>query len=177
MVSAARADNAAHPLGEFDCCLKKISTMTAQKGAVMPIRKRVWGPANRKRDTWVLDYYDQAGKLRHKAFKNRRDANFFLEKTQARIGQLNTVVNEDELNYTIHQRRLYGQTAEPLTVKAIIQIINKMWRTAAARICGSLMSPISFNRLGLGRSNCVMPAISPGMRQLMTHYGVQVRPT
>jgi ParB-like nuclease domain len=62
------------------------------EGAVMPIKKRVWGPANRKRKTWVLDYYDQVGKLRHKAFKNRRDAERFSEKTQVRIGQLTTVV-------------------------------------------------------------------------------------
>jgi hypothetical protein len=62
------------------------------EGAVMPIKKRVWGPANRKRKTWVLDYYDPVGKLRHKAFKNRRDAECFSEKTQVRISQLTTVV-------------------------------------------------------------------------------------
>jgi hypothetical protein len=96
----------------------------------MPIRKRVWSPANTKRKTWVLDYYDHAGKLRHKAFKNRRDAQCFSKKVRVRIGELSTVVAEDELNFVMH--RAWFETAEPLTVRAIIQIIGKMWRTTAA---------------------------------------------
>jgi hypothetical protein len=95
----------------------------------MPIKKRLWGPTNRKRETWVLDYYDQAGKLRHKGFKNRRDAKSFSEKMQVRIGELSTVVDKDELNFTMHQGRL--EIPEALTIRAIIQIIGEVWRTTA----------------------------------------------
>lgn len=102
----------------------------------MPIRKRVSGTAKRKR--WVLDYYDEAGELRHKTFKNRRDAKCFLEKIQVRISELTTVVNKDELNCTLHQHSntLTYQKLEPLTIRAIIEIIGKMWLTTATLTCG-----------------------------------------
>jgi hypothetical protein len=38
-------------------------------------------------------------------------------------------VDDDQLNYTIHQERLYGQNAQPLTVRAIIHLMGKAWRS------------------------------------------------
>jgi len=92
------------------------------------IRKRVWGPANRRRKAWVLDYYDQAGKRRRKGFKQKRDAEAFAA-TKRILSEGRAFVDDDQLNYTIHQERLYGQTAEPLPVRAIIHLIGKALRS------------------------------------------------
>jgi len=44
---------------------------------------------------------------------------------------MNLKHDDDELNFTIHQRSLYGQTVKPLTVRAIIDHITKRQRGAA----------------------------------------------
>jgi hypothetical protein len=44
---------------------------------------------------------------------------------------MNLKHDEDELNFTIHQRSLYGQTVKPLTVRAIIDHITMRQRGAA----------------------------------------------
>jgi hypothetical protein len=45
----------------------------------------------------------------------------------AEIGE-NLFVDGDQLDYTIHQGKSYGRIAEPLTVRAIIRRIGKIWR-------------------------------------------------
>jgi hypothetical protein len=98
----------------------------------MSIRKRVWGPESKKRKAWVLDYTDQAGKRRHKTFKRKRDAEAFAETTRV-LSEGSAFVDDAKLDFTIHQERyqerLYGRTIEPLTVRAIIHLIGKIWRT------------------------------------------------
>jgi len=96
------------------------------------IRKRVWGPKNRKRTVWVLNYHDQEGKGRRKTFKHRRDAKAFAETLQL-LGDGSAFVDDDKLDYTIHQRDYYDKydkVAKPLTVRAIIHLIGKFVRTA-----------------------------------------------
>lgn len=44
------------------------------------------------------------------------------------------IADDDELDFTIHQERLYGQTAEPLTVRAIINRIGKKSRSSTATL-------------------------------------------
>jgi hypothetical protein len=92
-----------------------------------PIRKRVLGPKNRKRTAWVLNYDDQEGKGRRKTFKHRRDAEAFAETLRLLGG--GAFVDDDKLDYTIHQRDYYDQAAKPLTVRAIIHLIGKFVRT------------------------------------------------
>jgi hypothetical protein len=94
----------------------------------MSIRKRTVGPKNGKRKAWVLDYYDQAGKRRHKSFKRKRDAEEFAKTTRL-LGEGNAFADGDQSDYTIHQGRLYGLTPEtPLTVRAIVHRIGRIWR-------------------------------------------------
>jgi hypothetical protein len=92
------------------------------------IRKRVWGPKNRKRTAWVLNYHDQEGKGRRKTFKHRRDAEAFAETLRV-LGDGSAFVDDDKLDYTIHQPEDYNQFAKPLTVRAIIHLIGKFVRT------------------------------------------------
>ena len=47
------------------------------------------------------------------------------------ISQAHKTVDEGELNFAIHQGRLFRQTVEPLTARAIIQIIMEKWRATA----------------------------------------------
>jgi len=94
----------------------------------MSIRKRLSGPENKRRKAWVLDYYDQDGKRRHKRFKSRRDAKVFAEATRV-LGDGSRFVDADLLDFVIHQEHLYGKIPEPLTIRAIIYLIGKLWRT------------------------------------------------
>jgi hypothetical protein len=94
----------------------------------MSIRKRIWGPENKNRKAWVLDYYDHAGKRRCKTFKRRRDAEAFAETTRV-LTEGSAFLNDDRLDITIHQGRLwYGRIPKPLTIRAIIYLIGKIWR-------------------------------------------------
>lgn len=97
----------------------------------MPIRKRVWGARQqKKRRDWVLDYYDRAGKRRQKSFTQRRDAEEFAEAVRIRIAGGPAIINDESLDYTIYQERLYmAETADPLTVRAIIHQIGKSCMT------------------------------------------------
>jgi hypothetical protein len=93
------------------------------------IRRRVWGPKNRKRTAWVLNYDDQEGKGRRKTFKHRRNAEAFAEILRL-LGDGSAFVDDDKLDYAIHQRDYYDEDAKPLTVRAIIRLIGKFVRTA-----------------------------------------------
>jgi hypothetical protein len=44
------------------------------------------------------------------------------------------IVDNDELDFTIHQQRVYGQPAEPLTVRAIIDGIEKLRHSSTATL-------------------------------------------
>src|SRR5262249_55816543 len=45
------------------------------------------------------------------------------------LGDGSAFVDDDKLDYTIHQREYYDQAAKPLTVRAIIHLIGKFVRT------------------------------------------------
>ena len=92
------------------------------------IRKRVWGPKNRKRTAWILNYQDREGKGQRKTFKHRRDAEAFAE-TLRMLGHGSAFVDDEKLDYAIHQSDYYNQFAKPLTVRAIIHLIGKFVRT------------------------------------------------
>ena len=64
----------------------------------------------------------------------RLDAEAFAETIRV-LGEGNAFVDDDELDFAIHQGRLYfvvGKPPEPLTVRAIIQLMGKIWRTSTA---------------------------------------------
>ena len=93
-----------------------------------PIRKRVCGPKNKKRTAWVLNYHDQEGKGRRKTFKHKRDVEAFAETLRV-LGDGSAFVDDEKLDYAIHQPDYYDQVAKPLTVRAVIHLIGKFVRT------------------------------------------------
>jgi hypothetical protein len=95
---------------------------------ITSIKKRVLGPENRKRTVWVLNYHDKEGKEKRKTFKHRCDAEAFTEILRV-FGDGTVFIDDDKLDYAISQRDYYGEVAKPLTIRAIIHLIEKFIHT------------------------------------------------
>src|SRR5262249_14639576 len=67
------------------------------------------------------------------------------------LGDGSAFVDDDKLDYTIHQRDYYDQFAKPLTVRAIIQLIGKFVRTTTRLSDAERAFFTDFARAGEGR--------------------------
>ena len=49
------------------------------------VRKRTWASGGEKREAWVADYFDQAGKRHIKTFERKKDADAWLDNAKAEV--------------------------------------------------------------------------------------------
>ena len=49
------------------------------------VRKRTWRSGGQDKTAWVVDYFDQQGKRRHKQFSRKKEADLFLVTARGQV--------------------------------------------------------------------------------------------